>query len=698
LGVFIATLLFSPSAFPAPAEVRVPAADGLAVLTNIAEIRALTAAEADRHHPVQLRAVVTFHNLGRLCFVQDPTGAIFVQRKGDAAVVRPGQLVELEGVTQSGDWAPIVRESRLQVLQTVALPPARPVSYDELASGETDSRRVEVNGIVRFSERVYDHLHLEIAVGGGRLRAYVYDYPQTNYLRLVDSNIRLRGVAGSIFNHKKQLAAPLLFADGPDCLTVDKLSPANPFAAHSLPASSLLQYLPGMDYGHRVKIKGVVTYQEPGYALFIRDGVQGVRIATQTTIAVKPGDIVEAVGFPVMGQYTPALEDAAFRVIGSGPAPAPVATTLDQALSGAKDANLITLEARMINLVQHGHERVLVLQAGNVIFNAHLPQIENAPDGAELGSWLRLTGICSIQEVKESLSFLNPQSFELLLRSPRDIVVLQRPPWWTLSRLLWILSAMAVVILIGVAWVVVLNRRVREQTEIIHQRVQREAMLEERSRIAREFHDTLEQELAGIALQLDTVAIHLKTSPALAMKQLEMARNLGRHTLAEARRSVWDLRSHLLENNNLPAALAEVTRSLGQAGGQIQVQTSGTPRKLPARVENNLLRIVQEALGNALKYAQAKTILVKLDYLPDKIRLAIQDDGIGFDISQAPGTSTGHFGLLGMRERAERVSASFSLRSSPGAGTEVMVEVAEGALKMKPQRESGPPDETRLET
>jgi signal transduction histidine kinase len=235
-----------------------------------------------------------------------------------------------------------------------------------------------------------------------------------------------------------------------------------------------------------------------------------------------------------------------------------------------------------------------------------------------------------------------------------------------------------VIILVGVAWVAVLNRRVQDQTEIIQHRVQREAVLEERSRIAREFHDTLEQELAGIVLQLDTVGVHLKESPALASQQLELARNLSRHTLAEARRSVWDLRSLLLENSNLATALTEVARPLTADGRvQINVQTSGIQRKLPARLENNLLRITQEALANALKHARGKSILVQLDYEPQRIRLCIQDDGIGFDVNMAPGAGGGHFGLLDMRERAERSGASFSIESSRGAGTKIIVEVSE---------------------
>ena len=198
------------------------------------------------------------------------------------------------------------------------------------------------------------------------------------------------------------------------------------------------------------------------------------------------------------------------------------------------------------------------------------------------------------------------------------------------------LGILSVVLLAGFAWVFVLDRRVRQQTAIIQQKIQREAVLEERTRIAREFHDTLEQELAAITIQLDTVAAQFDDAPDVARQMLELARTMSRRSLFEARRSVWDLRSHLLENSNLVTALSrsDQTHVRQRAHVQIAVQTSGQPRKLAAPVENNLLRIAQEALANALKHAHATQIIVKLDYEPDRVCLRICDDGVGFDTTQ----------------------------------------------------------------
>ena len=233
----------------------------------------------------------------------------------------------------------------------------------------------------------------------------------------------------------------------------------------------------------------------------------------------------------------------------------------------------------------------------------------------------------------------------------------------------------------------IVDRQVRQQTDIIQQKVQREAVLEERTRIAREFHDTLEQELAAITIQLDTVSAQFNDAPDVARQMLELARTMSRRSLSEARRSVWDLRSHLLENSNLVNALSEVTKLMAASAHlRIVVQTSGQPRKLSPPVENNLLRIAQEALSNAIKHAHASQVIVKLDYEPDRVCLRVCDDGVGFDTENHATIYGGHFGLLDMSERAGKIGGTFSVFSTHGQGTEIVAAVGnqgapEGALE-----------------
>jgi len=201
-------------------------------------------------------------------------------------------------------------------------------------------------------------------------------------------------------------------------------------------------------------------------------------------------------------------------------------------------------------------------------------------------------------------------------------------------------------------------------------------VLEERGRLAREIHDTLAQGFVGISSQLDAVALTLNGHVDLARKHLELARKMVRHSLTEARRSVMDLRASALEGHDLPAALSEAANQW-TAGSpvQIRVAVEGESRRLPEETEQHLLRIAQEAVTNAVKHAHASQVLIHLEMANRTLSLRVADNGQGFEQDEAFSEVGGHFGLLGMRERAERMGGELHLHSERGQGTEVAVTV-----------------------
>ncbi len=202
------------------------------------------------------------------------------------------------------------------------------------------------------------------------------------------------------------------------------------------------------------------------------------------------------------------------------------------------------------------------------------------------------------------------------------------------------------------------------------------AVLGERNRIAREIHDTLAQNLAGIALQLDSISMHTSDVPPSLSHRLDQACNLVRYSLSEARRAVSDLRSDELERHELASELPEIAAKMAaSAAAEAKVQVVGTPRRVSPVIEKNLLRIFQEAMANAVKHAAARNIDIKLRYDDDRLMLSVQDDGSGFDTENIIPLGVGHYGLTGMRERAERIGGRLTLKSQLGHGTELLVEV-----------------------
>mgnify|MGYP003873866733 CR=1 FL=1 len=198
------------------------------------------------------------------------------------------------------------------------------------------------------------------------------------------------------------------------------------------------------------------------------------------------------------------------------------------------------------------------------------------------------------------------------------------------------------------------------------------AILEERNRIGREWHDTLVAGFSAISLQLEAALAALGSKSQRAAEILEVTRRMVHHYRAEARRVIWDLRDSRPEDESLPSAVEDALRRVTEPRGiRGTVSVEGHAKKLPVEIQHNLLRICQEAISNAARHANPRTIEVKLIFAPDKVRAIVIDDGRGFPESPQMFDSDGHFGLTVMQERARRHGGCLQIASSPGHGTTV---------------------------
>ena len=458
-------------------------------LSTAAAVRALSPERAQQALAVKLRGVITC--TGSLIFFQDSTAGIFidapVSTKGRYQV---GQYGELEGYTAPGLFAPQIVPRTFTVLGTTDLPEARPSKYDELSTGKLDSQRVEVEGIVRSvmpDERadLRRTVTLKMASDDGVFPVYVSDLPPDKLRAVVDASVKARGVVGGVFNERRQMIGIKLYVGRAEDLIIEETGPGEPFSVRTTPVESLLRFEPEGASRHRVKVRGTVTFYQPGGAMYVEDGTGGVAVRTRQAEPLAIGDRVEVLGFPEMGPWTPFLNDAVFRRSGPASQPlVPISVTADQELSaGAHDSRLVSVEAELVDVVRDAGHLLLVAKAKNVLFDAEMPQAGDLPQaamaGLASGSRARLTGI-SVVRLGQDRD--HPTEFRLLLRNLDDIAILQKPPWWTLGRLVWILAVLAAITALAVAWGVILRRRVRAQTEIIRLRMAREAMLAARYR------------------------------------------------------------------------------------------------------------------------------------------------------------------------------------------------------------------------
>jgi signal transduction histidine kinase len=635
------------------------------------QIRRLSPEQAALGYPVRIRGVITMDAPAPDFFVQDATAGIFVEGSVSPRYSHLlGQFVEIEGVTGPGKFAPVIRETKFRVLGHRVLPKARLFPFSQLANGQQDSQWAQVRGIVRSaaldrSSWRETTLALRVASEGGEFSLRVPIDHEQDFSSWVDSEVLVEGVCGSLYNAERQLTGILFYVPRLSFIKVEA-------PAKEVPVSALLRFSPEMGTRHRVRIRGVVEYQHLGSDLFLQIQGKGLRVLTQQSTPVAIGDFVDALGFPAMGDTSPILEDAVFHRLGHRKEPAPINMDLNKPWEQF-DGALVTTHAKLLSRQAQPDGLWLVLQSGEVIFNATLPPGFGGDAGLSipLNSEVQITGICL---VRSGGLWRVPESLRMLLRSPHDVVVLTVPSWWNLHHTLWLLAITVGILLAVMAWVVLLGRRLREQMFITRQKLKHSAVLEERNRIARELHDTLEQELAGITMQLDLAADCFQQAPQIAQQALESARDMSRHSMIEARRSVWDLRCQLLERGDLVAAMSQVIEPLISRGNaKVEVKIQGRPVRLPGQVEMNLLRIGQEAVANALKHGQAHHVSIELHYASTSICLTMIDDGQGFDASQA--TSSGHFGLLDMRERAHSMGSELKIDSELGRGTRIAVEV-----------------------
>jgi signal transduction histidine kinase len=372
-----------------------------------------------------------------------------------------------------------------------------------------------------------------------------------------------------------------------------------------------------------------------------------------------------------MGNFSAQLSDAVCRVVDSGAAPPPLSVTAKDLTDGA-DAELIAVDARVVQRFDRESHSELMMQAGTVNLTVFPPG--KAPPEVQADSLVRITGLCRVAGSRSDGYRAKPNAYHVWLRSEDDLVLLRGSPWWNSQRLALGLAGVALLAFTALVWVVLLRRQVGRQLSVIEAKAQREAVAEERQRIAREFHDTLEQELAGLSLRLDATTARVTDEKARTL--LAQQRRLLMRLQTEARDFVWDLRDASRQEAPLDVALRSLVDHLqANTTTPLHFRQEGTNPPLPALVQHHLLRITREAVNNAIKYANASRIGVSLRTSAAALHLGIEDDGRGFDPAAADALE-GHFGIQGMRERAKKLGTSLEIQSAPGTGTRIGLTLA----------------------
>ena len=698
-------------------------------IKSIGEVRMLAPAKAAESLPVLLEAQVLRGDRDkRGVFIFDGADGIYLEQASGQklfAEVAVGDVLQIKGATAPGGFLPTILAESVTVVGHKPLPLAPPLKPEEINDGGLDCswRQIEGRLVEMVISKSLQSITFSLEMYGGLYKVHIPYRPEEldRLAKLKFSRVRFNAVLGTVFNEERQYTGRIFFAS-----SADDLQPigAPQIEGELLEIHELLRINSNQD--RMVRTRGTVTHVGKR-EIFLRGSETSLRALYSGDAVVSRGDIVELTGIPYSLPIKPSFRAEEINKTASGPIPEPIPLTLDVPFHSRFHHELVSVEADLVDVGESfvtqgnglGEGRVmrLLCRVEGQLFHAELQAtntsaISNWP---RVGDRLRLVGICHLVLDDKVSWHVFAETFSLQIRDEHDIAVLVAAPWWTTKHLLWVSATLVVVLGLVSVWVVMLRRTVERQTAIITEKIERESILQERQRVARELHDHLDQGLTAAAVQLrscrtfidnyitrmlgligrsaelakgkdDELAAQLHRSIEISevdveksRKGLRAAQDMLSYCGAEARKAIWDLRGGLLEKMSLPEAVKETCSVLAaQFNGAVNIDVRGPVVRLTQAIERNLLLVAREAVTNAIRHSGASDIRVLLVYNQDQVELTIQDDGRGFEPELA--AASGRFGLQGMRERCGQIGAQIRVQSSD-KGTLIMVRAPKAMRK-----------------
>lgn len=486
------------------------------ILTTVAQVHAVSAGDAAKALPVELHAIVTYYEPteGQV-FVQDSTGGIYIVSPPHPPALNPGDAVVVHGVTIPS-FSTNVKATEVLLERHAQFPEPLPVGWRELLQKSTDCGYVSIVGRVRSAtlqtsigqytrytqngEVLRDlrsvgpspgqrerqpYLLIDVEMPGGILRVHMEDIGGINPIRLLDSLVRISGVAGSQFDGKFQQIGPELWVSTAKHMQVLDSPSADPTA---VPLTSIGRIMTGYyvtDSSQRVHVRGSITLYQPGLELVLETpDRQAIKVNSFEQSPLRIGQLVDVVGFPDPHEYSEMLSDASVLPSAQMQPIQPVAVSWNDARAGRHPFELVSMEGKLAAEVHEPHQDTLVIQSGSHVFSAILARTvwndelrETALPDYRVGSTVRVAGACF---VSAGGPWHTERSFDLQLRSSEDVTVLLTPPWWNVRRLLYLTAALMGLMLTALLWALILRRKIRLQTEQIRLTMESEAARERR--------------------------------------------------------------------------------------------------------------------------------------------------------------------------------------------------------------------------
>ena len=676
-------------------------------ITNVAELSraALEGVDAPRHFA--LVATVTKQAATNDIFfnIMDGSGfASVLSWDPRSTPLLPGDRVRISGFVkhiEDGLCYPSV--GRLALLDHGPAPEPIDASADDIYGGRLTYAPVRVSGIVADAFRdEANPTFTFLALRNGERTLYLPSVSMTDddLARLIDATVSVVGYCSSYRNTGPRARLGYeVYYDGPSAITVLRPAPDDPFAVPELAGDVYEVWRPQTSGPLRRRIGGEVAAVWQGTKLLVR--TRGGDLST-VELARPPappcGSFIEAAGLPETDFYHLNLSRAVWRAAEpfavSNPPPETVTAAYMMTDDQGRRKFKVALHGRVVRLVgtvtalpgNDSREGVLLLNSGESVLPVDTSAVPAALNGLVVGSTIEVTGVCLMETEnwRPQAPFPHIKGVSVVLRAPDDLRVLARPPWWTPARLLIVIGSLLAALLAILAWNAALrllvDRRSRQLLKAQIAKAESELRIDERTRLAVELHDSISQNLTGVALEINA-ADRTAEDPAAAHRHLGLAAKTLKSCRDELKNCLWDLRNNALEETDMGEA---IRRTLAPQIGDAKalVRFAVPRRKISDNTAHTLLRIIRELAANAIRHGGATEIRVAGSEEAGELRFSVRDNGRGFDPANAPGIAEGHFGLQGVRERVKGYEGRMEIDSARGRGTRVTV-----AIRMPQKKE-----------
>jgi len=472
----MAVLLLTPFASTAPTG-KAPAVP--ATLRSIQEVFRLDKNHARNGYPVRLQAVVTYSDMEwGLLFVQDETGAVYINVHGMAESFPVGARVRVDAVTGAGDVSTVLLHPKIKVLGRGQVPRPAKLTLPELDALAADSQWVETRGVLRPTNQAWDRISFRLVDGPVEAVVVIPQPNNADAQRLIGSTARVRAVCGSVIDSNGKRIGTQLFVPSMKDIEIEERELPDPFATSPRPIGTLSNSDAKPRLVHWLHVRGEVTWEIAG-TFFVADMSGAICVQGKKELVVHTGEVLDVAGFPTLGEYGLTLGDSRVRRVPEAPEvgkATPPRLSAAEVLKASLHGRLVKIRARLIGHTENPTEHVFLLEDGNQWFSALLPKVSAAARVVSLPSEsiLELTGVPVIRAATPE----RPRSLLILIASPADLALIESNRWLTAKNALLFVAGVAVLVLSSLVWIWLLRQRVREQTATIRVRLEREAELE----------------------------------------------------------------------------------------------------------------------------------------------------------------------------------------------------------------------------